>query len=85
MSRVEQILDRISRGEVTVEDAVPEFLAVLVRSRLKPEPGSLEHLGAEWETDDTDTWVEVEVAYLLGRLTAHQYDVLRDAFTNKEK
>jgi hypothetical protein len=87
MSSVNELIDEIRAGRMSVEDAAPK-IAELVASATTRNAAEVEGMsrmdvifmrmaGSLDEADDTDTFVDVEAAHTLGHLTAEQYAVIR--------
>ena len=74
MSSLNELIGEVRAGRVPVEEAAPR-LAELSRMDIT----FLRMAGALDEADDTDTFVEVEAAHLMGHLTDEQYAVIREA------
>lgn len=77
-----ELLNEISDGRVTVEDALPEYGRLLKRvDPERPEESTFEtrEERALVDKDSTGTFTEVHAAYITGRISSEQFKTLYDA------
>jgi hypothetical protein len=91
MTSVRELLGRIADGTATAEEVAPE-IARICRETARAHAEDFEGMsrmdivfsrmaGSLDERDDTDTFVEVEAAYIDGSITQDQFTVLHRAMT----
>jgi hypothetical protein len=91
MTSVRELLGRIADRTASAEDVAPE-IARICRETAAAQERELEGMsrmdivfsrmaGSLPERDETDTFVEVEAAYIGGSITQEQFTVLHRAMT----
>lgn len=80
MGGLKDLLRLIGDGEITAEEAVPEFRSLLKSGKPSTTEDTWGRMaGVVDERDATDTFTEVSSAWIAGRITREQYDLLRAA------
>lgn len=81
MSELTDLIERISSGKISVTNAVPDFLKIVVTKDTGPavKVPRDEYDRMLVDKDDTNTFTEVTSAYFNNQLSKEQYSVLRQA------
>jgi hypothetical protein len=88
MGALSKLLDKVGSGDISVEEALPEFKKVLIlHDPTRPAKPNLRQYAerVQEDKDDTDTFTEVGSAYLAGVIDKAQYDAFYTAVNDMVK